>query len=207
MPPASVDTIGPSLVAWPGLGSEPSPKVNEPTVGACGLGRLGAPDASTTITKGISMDVGPIYMCRPGLRAKLALLMTASAVFFAAGSAIQVENSSASRGSSCTFNNIGQDWACHWYDTDLAPETRHWFQAANTLRNWKYAAVNDINNNVAKKCIKIKRSSDGNISNVACTHDGGNPDSFIGENRRPGWLFTIHWAPGPRYISGDGYHN
>ena len=150
------------------------------------------------------MDASPIYARKTGLPAKLAVCLAIVTMFLAVGSTIQVDKSSAATGSDCTYNS--PNWACLWYDSNLAPSTRDWFSAANTLRDWKYAAVNDATNSVNRKCVGIKRSSDGNISHVACTHNGGAPDSFIGTGRRPGWLFTVHWAAGPRYIIGDGYH-
>jgi hypothetical protein len=117
---------------------------------------------------------------------------------------ILVDEASAARKYKCDVE--GDGWVCYWEDSDLQPETRHWFNASNTLRNWTFAGVWDWTNSVAKKCVKIKRSSDGDISNVACTHNGGNPDAWIGSGRRPGWLFNIHWAPGPRYIGSTAFH-
>lgn len=105
----------------------------------------------------------------------------------------------------CTPRTGG--WACQWYDTNLAPETRHWFTAANTNRNWVFAGIWDgYGGAVARKCVRIKRGSDGTILPVACTHNNGMPDNWIGANKRPGYLFNIHWAPGPRHIGSEGYH-
>jgi hypothetical protein len=103
----------------------------------------------------------------------------------------------------CADNTPG--WVCYWYDPDLQTQTRHWFNAVNTNRNWTYAGVADIyGGSVANKCVNIKRHGDGTIFQVAC--GSGSPGAFIPGSRVPGYLFNVHSAAGPRYISSDGYH-
>lgn len=120
-------------------------------------------------------------------------------------SAVAVGTASASPGT-CGKDESG-NWKCWWQKENQQPGEKNWFEAETTLRPWYAAAVNGGNTggaNVTAKCVHVKRSSNGEETQVAC--GVGFQSGGIGENWRPGWLFTRHGASGPRWILGIGWH-
>lgn len=102
----------------------------------------------------------------------------------------------------CIFT--GGQWNCTWYDENQAPGVMHWFNAANTLRYWTSAEITGNSGYyVEKKCVHITTSATVAYQ-VACGwgwQSGGIPAYW-----RPGYLWTRHGAPGPRWITGKGFH-
>lgn len=98
-------------------------------------------------------------------------------------------------------NPNGGGWSCFWSSVNLPPETRRWFEAGTTLRNWLDEEVADAyGGTVANKCANIKRGSDGAITQVAC--GSGQPFGAVPSTYRPGYVFIVHSAAGARTILG-----
>lgn len=98
-------------------------------------------------------------------------------------------------------NPNGSGWSCFWSEINLPKETRRFFQAEVTLRNWLDEEVADgYGGTVTNKCANILRGSDGAVAQVAC--GAGQPFGFVPSNYRPGYVFIVHSAPGPRTILG-----
>ena len=95
-------------------------------------------------------------------------------------------------------------WYCTWRAPGLAPATPHFFEAAETLRYWIYAAVWDEHGgSVGDKCVHVRRP-DTYTEAVAC--GTGVKDGYTNTWMRPGYLFVRHGASGVRSIGGDGAH-
>jgi hypothetical protein len=98
-------------------------------------------------------------------------------------------------------NPNGGGWSCFWSQVNLAPETRRFFQAEVTLRNWIDEEVADgYGGTVSNKCANIMRGSDGAIAQVAC--GSGQPFGWVPGNYDPGYVFIVHSASGARTIYG-----
>lgn len=98
-------------------------------------------------------------------------------------------------------NPNGAGFSCYWTGLELAPETRRFFQAAVTLRNWYWEEVADAyGGSVWHKCANILAGSNGAVAQVAC---GPNqPGEWVPAGYSPGYVFLVHSASGPRTILG-----
>lgn len=136
----------------------------------------------------------------PG-RIALAICSMAMLVFAMQASGAQT---SLAQADYCTPN--GGHWSCFWAQENLAPETRRFFQAEVTLRNWIDEEVADAyGGTVSNKCANIMRGSDGAIAQVAC--GAGQPFGWVPSNYNPGYVFIVHSASGARTIYGAALQN
>lgn len=97
-------------------------------------------------------------------------------------------------------------WACSYEANSWPKETKLWFESANgnNKRNWRVNYAYDGYGGSVYKCAGYKRE-DGAFLSPACGTANG---IFLGipENWRPGWVYVVHFAPGPRDISGYATH-
>jgi len=106
--------------------------------------------------------------------------------------------------SNCTWSE--GVWACTYVGNSWPKETKLWFEAAagNNERQWRVNYANDGYGGSVYKCAGYKRY-DGAYLNQAC---GTANWVYLGipESWRPGWVYVIHFASGPRNISGFATH-
>ncbi len=133
-------------------------------------------------------------------RVALAVCSMAMLVF-----AFQASGAQTSRAHADYCQANGGFWNCFWGEVNLAPQTRRFFQAENTLRNWLNEEVADGHGGtVSNKCANIMRGSDGAIAQVAC--GGGQPFGWVPASHRPGYVFIVHSAGGARTLFGAATH-
>lgn len=94
-------------------------------------------------------------------------------------------------------------WACSYVSGGNWPKTtKLWFEAAGgeNERSWRVNYAWDNNGGTVMKCAGFK-SFDGGEIPQACNNVNGVFLS-IPESRRPGWVYVVHHAEGPRDIYG-----
>lgn len=102
----------------------------------------------------------------------------------------------------------GRGYVCFWSNNSLPPNTRDWFQADNTLRNWQFGGVwagNNPNNTPAVHVCIGTKNTNGVHTHIACSLNG-QADGYTGSNQRPGWIFSSQGSTVNRNISAQGYH-
>lgn len=132
------------------------------------------------------------------LRVALALCAISLLAFTVQASGFQTPTAQADY---CNPNGPG--FSCFWSEVNLPKETRRYFSAGVTLRNWIDEEVADgYGGTVSNKCANIQ-ATNGAVAQVAC--GAGQPFGFTPTNYRPGYVFIVHSAPGPRTILGAAY--
>lgn len=94
----------------------------------------------------------------------------------------------------------GEGWYCYW-NGYIAPETRRYFEAANSLRNWVWGKIEDgYGGTVANKCLNAQRGSDGYVAHIAC--GSGAPVGSVPGWENPSYMFLVQSSNGYRWIYG-----
>jgi hypothetical protein len=97
-------------------------------------------------------------------------------------------------------NATGGGYSCFWGQENLANETRRYFTAEVTLRNWVDEEVADgYGGTVAAKCANIM-ATNGAVAQVAC--GSGQPFGWVPAAYDPGYVFIVQGSAGPRTILG-----
>ena len=134
---------------------------------------------------------------------RLAAAILAAAAFISLLALTAPGSAQASNG---TCNWSEGVWACNYGANFWPKETKLWFESSggNNERNWHVNYAYDGYGGSVYKCAGYKRW-DGAFLNQAC----GTPNGIllsIPESWRPGWIYIIHFANGPRNISGFATH-
>jgi hypothetical protein len=133
---------------------------------------------------------------------RLAAVLAAAALLLSIITLLGPARAEAYNGS-CVFS---EGWTCNWTGNSWPKDTKLWFESAdgNNERNWLAVYGTDDAGGSVYKCSGFK-SYDGGEIPQGCSNTGPSYIS-VPSNRRPGWVYVVHHATGPRTIHGRGLH-
>lgn len=138
------------------------------------------------------------------LRRTAAAVISAAALALVFGASIGATRARAANAECSPSEGI---WACNYTSGGSWPKTtKLWFEASggNNERYWRVNYAYDAYGGSVMKCAGFK-SFDGGELPQGCSNTGYGFIS-IPEWRRPGWVYVVHHADGPRNIWGYATH-